>query len=232
MLKAILDAHGGLDRWQAVNRIDLEMSANGFLFTAKRVAPQCHAHLTINPRSPETVIHDYPGPGQRTVLAGADRVEVRDESGEILQARDHPRTSFTAVPWKPWDTVDFAYFCGYAMWNYLTLPFLLVAPGVDVISVRGGLGETVLDMRLPAGIPTHSPIQRLFFDESGRLYRHDYTAQVIGGWARAVHLCSNYRNFDGLWLPTRRRVYPRGPFGRPLPGPTLVAIDIHDAQIE
>jgi hypothetical protein len=30
-------------------------------------------------------------------------------------------------------------------------------------------------------------------------------------------------------MPTRRRVYPRGPFGRPLPGPTLVAIDIHDA---
>ncbi len=36
---------------------------------------------------------------------------------------------------------------------------------------------------------------------------------------------------DGLWLPTRRRVYPRGPLGRPLPLPALVAIDVHDARL-
>jgi hypothetical protein len=36
--------------------------------------------------------------------------------------------------------------------------------------------------------------------------------------------------FGGLRLPTRRRVYPAGPFTRPLPFPTLVAIDIHDAR--
>jgi hypothetical protein len=31
-------------------------------------------------------------------------------------------------------------------------------------------------------------------------------------------------------MPTTRRVYPKGPFNRPLPFPTLVAIDVHDAQ--
>jgi hypothetical protein len=61
------------------------------------------------------------------------------------------------------------------------------------------------------------------------LRRHDYTAEVVGDWASAIHLCEDYRQFGGLWMPTKRRVYPKGLFNRPLPLPTLVAIDIHDA---
>lgn len=207
------------------------MSAGGFLFTAKRVPPQSDAHLTINTRSPETTLHDYPAPGRRAVLRGTDRVEILDEAGDVIEIRHDPRAYFRATPWKPWDAINFAYFCGYAMWNYLTLPFLLLSPGVQVRSVCRGPERIVLDVRFPPGIPTHSRDQRLHFDGAGRLRRHDYTAEVVGGWASAVHLCSDYRMFDGLWLPATRRVYPRGPFGRPLPGPTLVAVDIHDVRI-
>ncbi|MCB0926000.1 MAG: hypothetical protein KDB50_15895 [Mycobacterium sp.] len=229
-LRTILDAHGGPDHWRSLRRIDLEMSADGFLFTAKGVPPQRHVHLTISTQSPEAVLHDYPSPGLRAVLAGADRVEIRDAAGDVVEVRDHPRACFSAMPWTPWDAMNFAYFCGYAMWNYLNLPFLLLEPSVDVDVVNGTAGAIVLDVRFPPGIPTHSPVQRLYFEPNGRLYRHDYTAEVVGGWARAVHLCTNYRRFGGLWLPATRRVYPRGPFGRALPGPTLVAVDIHDVR--
>ena len=85
-------------------------------------------------------------------------------------------------------------------------------------------------MSYPDTIPTHSATQELYFDQSGRLLRHDYTADVVGSWAKAAHLCRDYRQFGGLWVPTTRRVYPRGPGNRPLPLPTLVAVDIHDVQ--
>jgi hypothetical protein len=70
----------------------------------------------------------------------------------------------------------------------------------------------------------------MYFDRTGLLHRHDYTAEVVGSWAGAIHLCDDYRQFGGLRMPTTRRVYPKGPFNRPLPFPTLVAIDVHDAQ--
>ena len=230
-LDNILDAHGGLDYWRSLSSIDLEMSARGFLFRAKHVPLQRHVRLSISTRKPDVTLHDYPTAGQRTVLHGAQRVEILDASGEVLQTRGDPRSAFTH--WRRtlhWDALDFAYFCGYAMWNYTNLPFLLAEPGFTLEPLPAAAGMTRLQVHFPPELPTHSPTQELLFDQSGRLSRHDYTAEVVGSWARAAHLCQKYRRFGGLWLPTRRRVYPAGPFARPLPVPTLVAIDIHDAQ--
>lgn len=225
-LQTILDAHGGLDYWRSLSYVDVEMSAWGFLFKAKRITPLSHARLTINTRSPEVVMHDFPAPGCQAVLRGPDRVEIRDASGDVVEGRDNPRAAFRH-PRRlvKWDALDFTYFSGYAMWGYLTLPFLLLHPGV-----RYEVAGNCVEVRFPPEVPAHSEVQRLSFDDSGRLLRHDYTAEVVGGWAKAAHLCRDYRQFGGLWAPTTRRVYPRGPFGRPLPGPTLVALDIHDVR--
>jgi hypothetical protein len=230
-LDHILEAHGGLDYWRSLSSVELEMSARGFLFTAKHVPPQQHVHLTISTRIPEVVLHDYPEPGQRTVLRGADRLEVLDASGGVIQTREDPRDAF-ARPRRLlyWDALDFGYFCGYAMWNYINLPFLLAGPEFDVEQRSGAEGQTLLKVDFPPGLPTHSPAQEFHVDTWGRLTRHDYTAEVIGPWAKGAHFCHDYRRFGGLSLPTRRRVYPKGPGGRPLPFPILVAIDIHDAQ--
>jgi len=229
-LDGIFDAHGGLDYWRSLSSLDVELSAWGFLFTAKRVAPQRHARLTIDTRQPRVVLHDYPVAGHRAVLDGGRRVEILDGAGAVLDARSNPREAFSHGRLLHWDAIDFAYFCGYAMWNYLTLPFLLSNPAVTVTAPEPHRAGTHLQVTYPDDIPTHSRTQELYFDESGRLVRHDYTAEVVGSWARAGHLCRDYRRFGELWLPTTRRVYPRGPFGRPLPLPTLVAIDIHHVE--
>ena len=229
-LGRIFDAHGGLDYWRWLSSIDVEISAWGFLFTAKRITPQRHARLTISTREPHVVLHDYPTHGQSAVLQGVRRVEIRTADGSVAEARDNPRLAFRSGRLLRWDAIDFAYFCGYAMWNYMNLPFLLAQPGVTVTQSDRQSTGTRLRVSYPDTIPTHSPTQELYFDESGRLLRHDYTADVVGSWAKAAHLCRDYRRFGGLWVPTTRRVYPRGPVGRPLPLPTLVAVDIHDAQ--
>lgn len=231
-LDHILDAHGGLGRWRSLTAIELEMSAYGFLFRAKHVPLQHHVRLTISTRTPEVVIHDYPEPGQSAALLGNNRVEIRGADGTVLECRDNPRGAFGFGRHSLyWDTLDFAYFSGYAMWNYTNLPFLLADPRFTIQPLPADNGGTRLQVGFPPELPTHSPIQEFRFDTSGRLARHDYTAEVVGSWAKAAHLCHDYREFDGLWLPTRRRVYPRGPLGRPLPIPTLVAIDVHDARL-
>jgi hypothetical protein len=84
----------------------------------------------------------------------------------------------------------------------------------------------VLRARFREGFPTHCREQVFHIDERGMIVRHDYTAEVFGGWARAKHLCSGHRAFDGLVFPTRRRVTPRGS-----PGPLLVRIDVDAVRV-
>jgi len=39
---------------------------------------------------------------------------------------------------------------------------------------------------------------------------------------------SEYREFDGIMVPTRRRVYVRNPDGSPVLDPVSIAIDVTD----
>lgn len=232
VLNRILDAHGGLKYWQSLAAVSVEMSAWGFLFVAKRVRPLRHAVIVVDTTDPRVVMKDFPTPGCTTTLLGTHRVETRDASGTVLRYRDNPRQAFGLGRRSLyWDDLDFAYFSGYAMWCYLTLPFLLLRRGVNIVDCEQAAdGSAILTAEFADYLPTHSPTQKFYFDPAGRLVRHDYTAEVVGSWAKAAHLCEDYRPFGELWLPTRRRVYPRGPSGRPLPQPLLVGIDIHDAR--
>jgi hypothetical protein len=83
----------------------------------------------------------------------------------------------------------------------------------------------------PPGLDTHSPRQSFFYDESLRLRRHDYVAEVVGRWAHAAHFCDEHREAGGLLFPTRRRVVPIGPGERPLPGPVLVSLDLDEIDV-
>lgn len=231
-LQRILDAAGGMAYWQSLSAVEVSMSAWGFLFRAKRIRPLHHAVITVDTTEPRAVMKDFPKPGCTATLLGTHRVEIRDASGAVLRGRDNPRQAFGGIRHGLyWDDLDFTYFSGYAMWCYLTLPFLLMRRGVSIERFEQAPGGgVILTAGFPDFLPAHSPTQKFYFDPSGRLVRHDYTAEVVGGWAKAAHICGDYRRFGGLWAPTRRRVYPRGPGNRPLPFPTLVALDIHDIR--
>ncbi len=62
------------------------------------------------------------------------------------------------------------------------------------------------------------------------MQRLDYVAEVVGAWAHAAHFCEAYKDFNGIKAPTRRRVRPILVADKPMPGPTLVALDIHHIQ--
>ena len=66
---------------------------------------------------------------------------------------------------------------------------------------------------------------RFLKDEAGLLRRLDYAVDILGG-GPAVNYPSEYREFDGIMVPTRRRVYVRNPDGSPVRDPISIAIEI------
>jgi hypothetical protein len=195
--------------------------------------------LTVDVREPRAVLDPFPSDGERGVFErGEARIET--QRGEVVAARRAARSVFTGLSGLRrnlrWDALDSTYFAGYAMWNYLTTPLLLMRDGVRVDEgepwPEGGEEWRRLQVDFPHDLDTHSAHQTFYVDPSGLVRRHDYTAEVVGGWAKAAHLLADHREFHGLTFPTRRRVRPRGPGNRVLPGPTLVWIDLDEVRVE
>ena len=80
-------------------------------------------------------------------------------------------------------------------------------------------------MIVPDSIASHSREQVVYFGPDGLLRRHDYTVDVMGG-APGLNFASDYRNVDGIVVPTKRRVYTPDANKQKIPNPVLVAIDI------
>jgi hypothetical protein len=91
-------------------------------------------------------------------------------------------------------------------------------------------GLSRLRVTFPDEIPTHSRRQIFYFDNRRRLRRLDYAVDIVSRRVRGANFCDEYKTFDGLAEPTRRRVFPLLIGNAPLPGPMLVAIDIHSIE--
>ena len=143
----------------------------------------------------------------------------RAAAGEALESRDDPRAAFSGASGLRrnlrWDPLDSAYFAGYAMWNYLTTPLLLTVDGVRVREGEpwpaGAEQWRRLEVDFPDRLDTHSRHQTFYVDSVGLVRRHDYTAEVVGGWARAAHMLADHREVGGLVVPHP----PLGPAPRP-----------------
>jgi hypothetical protein len=109
----------------------------------------------------------------------------------------------------------------------------LTEPGfvLEEIEPYEEMGETWrrLQVTYPDQFPTHCKKQVFFFNDKGVLQRLDYTADVVG--VPGAHYCFDHQNFDGLLVPTLRRVVSRVG-SKPLPsGPTAVLVQIGDVVI-
>jgi hypothetical protein len=240
LLDEALDAHGGLERWRNALTVHARVRTGGLL-TRTRVPGNRLAdyRITVHVHEPRTVFDPFPRVGQRGVFErGAARIESQD--GEVISSRANARAAFFGRSGLRrnirWDPLDSVYFAGYAMWNYLTTPYLLTREDVEV-----GEGETWqeggetwrrLNVSFPPDIDTHSSRQTFYFDANGRLRRHDYVAEVVGRWARAAHYCTERVQAGGLVFATRRWVLPIGPGNRALPFPTLVSLQLTDMRVE
>ena len=163
-----------------------------------------------------------------------NRVWIEDGEGSVIEERSDPRASFAGhVRATPWDQLQRLYFSSYAMWNYLTTPFLFAQPGFEVreIELHKENGEIwrSLHVKFPSDVPTHCAEQTFFFSEKGLLQRLDYVTDIAGGVAS--HYCFDHQTFDGLVFSILRRVVTRTPSGPLVSGPTAVLLQIADIAI-
>jgi hypothetical protein len=232
-----LEAAGGRDLFREAREISVSLHGAGSAIRSKRFGwVPGEIEVTCSVQEQRTVISPFPKEGRRGVFTGS---EVRIESvedGSVLKARRQPREKFPGgrrLLW--WDELDFLYFSGYAMWGYLLAPHSFLGKGVETREIEpwqdGDETWRRLAVTYPAGTHVHCREQVYYFDSSGRLRRNDYTAEVFGSFAKSAHMCDGHRTFDGLTLPTKRRVYGRRRNNKPRPRPTLVSMDIHSASV-
>ncbi|MFE5877030.1 hypothetical protein ACFQ6H_17320 [Rhodococcus sp. NPDC056506] len=239
LLDEVLTAHGGVERWQSVSAITARGRLGGLLpgrFPGNKLGTFT---VEVQVAEQRTVLQDFPGVGECAVFdKGAVWIETRD--GEQLESRTDPRPEFFGLSGirrnLHWDALDTAYFAGYAFWNYLNAPVLLTRDDIAVTEgepwQEAGRQWRRLQATFAPGIDTHCRQQTFYVDSGGLIRRHDFVAEPVGKWAKAALYCDQHRQFDGLTFPTRRRVLPRGPGGRVLSRPTLLALDFDDIEIK
>ncbi|UUN30870.1 hypothetical protein [Streptomyces sp. FIT100] len=234
LLTRVIRAHGGSARWKELSEVRAAIVSGGDLFAVKGV-PQDSAprEMTVRLHEERASVQPFGAPDQRTDFTPG-RVSIEKLDGRVVAQRTDPRASFAGHRLEtPWDPLDRAYFNGYALWTYLTTPFLLAMPGVTVIETEPWQeGDEVwrgLRAAFPPGIATHCTHQDFYFGPDHLLRRHDYRVDIAGGFAAAQYV-HDYMDADGILLPTKRRAHRRDTDGRPIADEVMVAIDLSNVR--
>ena len=220
-----IDSYGGKELWEKVRQIETVVSAHGLAFILKWQSPFNHIKIKTEVGKPCITLQPINRSGDTGILDG-NFVRLEDSSGNILRERKNPREKFPygrRLLW--WDTLDQVYFAGYAFWNYLTLPALLLRNDIEWTELAPGRLRAVF----PPSLPTHCTEQHFTFDlKTGLLLQHDYTAEVMGSWAKATHVVLEHGSWNSIPYPSKRQVTPRRKDGTASQAPILIAIDIHE----
>jgi hypothetical protein len=127
IVKKVIEAHGGGSRWRELEAIEAIISVRGFLFKAKRRPVLNRVRVRASTREPRFTFYDYPRTGQNSVFIGNEEVRITDSDNQVLTSRLQPRSAIRRIRRQLyWDALDLTYFGGYATWNYLVTPFLLL----------------------------------------------------------------------------------------------------------
>lgn len=236
LLELAIAAHGGMPRWQNVRSLSAHVAIGGAIWHVKGwPGALADSRIVLHPHSQHVEYRPFLKPDQYGVYE-PQRTEVRAFGGAMLQQRDMPRTSFDGHGLtSPWDAQQLLYFSGYAIWTYLTIPFLFARPGFrsEEVEPWNEDGETWrrLKVTFPADVHSHSAEQVFYFDASGILRRHDYSVDIMGGTSSA-HYAEEPKEFGGIVFPTRRRVYTRGADNHPIRDRVAVQIDIANVVVD
>jgi hypothetical protein len=230
LLKLAIEGHGGLRRWERLSRFRVAASITGAIWTLKGQPGLLDGVvLAGETRDQRLTITPFPRPGQYATWEPY-RQTIETADGVLVSERRDPAASFAGTTRSArWDELQAAYFAGEANWNYYVAPFIFARGDFETEETgpwsEDGQTWRRLLVTYPDAIVAHHRQQTYYFDEDGLLRRLDYAVDILGG-GPAVHYPSGYREFDGIMVPTRRRVYVRGPDGTPAPGPASVAIDV------
>jgi hypothetical protein len=234
LLDVAVKAHGGLERWNKVNSVKVAASITGAIWFVKGKGDTLKDIVMRIETKRERVTTDFPGQNRRSVFEPA-RVVIEKMDGTLIDTRDDPEKSFAGHQLStPWDDIHVAYFSGEALWTYLNTPFLYTQEGFvteEISSVQAD-GETWrrLKITFPDSVKSHTREQISCFGPDGLLRRHDYTVDILGG-ATGLNYASEYRDVDGIIVPTKRRIYGYEGNYQLVKEPLLVAIDMGEITL-
>src|SRR5262249_28352714 len=99
-------------------------------------ATRAGAEVRFSTDAPRVVFDGFPRPGHRGYFEQGS-VRIQTEAGGRSRHRADARQAFSTVRHKlSWDTLDALYFVGYALWNYVSTPFMLTRPGFGLRESR------------------------------------------------------------------------------------------------
>ncbi|MFL6707624.1 MAG: hypothetical protein ACJ8HI_05390 [Massilia sp.] len=230
LLEHAIAAHGGMARWNKFSVMTAHLTQGGIIWPLKRKAGMLdEVDITIKLHQPWTSHSPFGAPERHTSVAPG-RVAIEQKVGTVIEETSDARASFAGHALDtPWTDLQLAYFVGYAIWNYFTMPFTLARPGFVLTELapwqEAGQTWRRLQASFPAGLDTHSPVQTFYFSENGLLRRHDYQVDISGG-APAVHYLSGHEDVQGITVPTVHRIYVRDADGGHQSEPLVVSIDV------
>ena len=118
LLQKVLQAHGGLDRWNGFETVHATIVTGGQLFGMKGT-PQDSTprRMTVATRREWASVAPYGAADQRTDFT-QNRVAIEKLDGSVVKERlnpsDHAEGKTVDAPW---DALDRAYFKRYALWT-------------------------------------------------------------------------------------------------------------------
>lgn len=235
LIDLVIDAHGGLDRWQQARSVSAEVHVRGGFWGFKgQPGLLGRESVTADVHQQRIVLRS----GGRTIEfdGAADRVAVRGPGG-VVDELSAPRASMAGfqgdTQWTPAQT---GYFISYATWTYLLEPFLFTLPGVQAREIEpwSEVGETWrrLEVEFPDTVASHSRTQTYYIDaDTGLQRRVDYSPDVNGN-PLVAHYTTEHRTFGGLVVPTRRRVLLRREDGTAMQESAAILLDVSDVRLD
>ena len=233
LLAYVIEAHGGLNAWNKHQTLHANVSIGGALWDVKGLPGLFkNTHVELNLHSQRVITH-LVDVDERIVFR-PNEVSLESEMGKILDTRSNPRSAFAGQSAdSKWDKLHAGYFCSYALWGYLTTPFLYAYSGFEAQEIEpwheNGERWRVLQVTFPTEYAAHSRAQYSYFGADGLLRRHLYTVDVLGG-SRGANYAFEYCTVDGVMLPTRRRVLGYDDARQKIDEPVLVSIDLSEVR--
>ena len=231
LLDDTIEACGGLARWGQLSRFTLHISIGGTLFARTGHGSDFKDVIAEGSTCRQSVRFTGISGGEKCGSFQPDAITVESLDGEILRTWPNPSLADIGKDTLA-DDLHLVFFCGVAIWNYLTTPFLLTRPDVEVEELPPWQEHSELWRRLRARFPpdilTQSPEQIFYFDENSLQRRtdHDLLGSKVADYSWA------HQTFNGIVVPTLRRSLTLQPDGTAAPRPVLLDVEIFDALLE
>jgi hypothetical protein len=94
LLAEVIDAHGGMDRWNRYHKVEASIVSGGGLFALKgMIQDPDPRRMTVWLHEERSSVLPYGAPGQRTMFT-PDRIAIENMDGAVVAERFAPADSF------------------------------------------------------------------------------------------------------------------------------------------